>query len=81
MIIIFHFILKMLKNPILKVELSKNFKNSYACTRGMILQIILHVNEISIKKIIQVSGALKKLLMYCQIMHFIIIIYQIFNMK
>jgi hypothetical protein len=81
MIIIFHFILKMLKNPILKVELSKNFKNSYACTRGMILQIILHVNEISIKKIIQVSGALKKLLMYCQIMDFIIIIYQIFNMK
>jgi hypothetical protein len=48
---------KMLKNLILKVELNKN--NS-TCTKCLILQNGLHVDEILILKKIQFSGALKK---------------------
>jgi hypothetical protein len=47
---------KMLKNLILKVELNKN--NS-TCTKCLILQNGLHVDEILIKKKIQLSRALK----------------------
>ncbi len=46
----------MLKNLILKVELNKN--NS-TCTKCLILQNGLHVDEILIKKKIQLSRALK----------------------
>jgi len=55
----FHFVFKMLKNLLLKVELSRIFKNVFTCTRCQILQNGLHVDEILIKKKIQVSGALK----------------------
>jgi hypothetical protein len=57
--IIFHFILKMLKNLILKVELSRIFKNTFTRTRYQILQNRLHVDEILIFKKLQVNGALK----------------------
>jgi hypothetical protein len=56
MMIIFHFIFKMLKDFILKVELSRIFKNAFTCTRCQILQNGLHVDEILILKKIQVSG-------------------------
>jgi hypothetical protein len=46
--IISHFIFKMLKNPILKVELSRIFKNVSTCNKGPILQNGLHVNELLI---------------------------------
>jgi hypothetical protein len=46
--IIFHFIFKMLKNPILKVELNKILENVYTCTKCLILQNELHVDEILI---------------------------------
>jgi len=55
----FHFVFKMLKNLLLKVELSRIFKNVFTCMRCQILQNGLHVDEILIKKKIQVSGALK----------------------
>jgi hypothetical protein len=45
MMIIFHFIFKMLKIPILKVELSRIFFNAFTCTRCLILQNGLHVDE------------------------------------
>jgi len=48
MMIIFHFMFKMLKNPILKVELSKIFKIMYTCTKCLILQNGLYVDEILI---------------------------------
>jgi len=48
MMIIFNFIFKMLKNPILNVELSNFFKNASTCRRCLILQNELHVNEILI---------------------------------
>ncbi len=48
MMIIFHFIFKMLKNPILKVELSRISKNISTCTKCPVLQNGLHVDEILI---------------------------------
>jgi len=56
MIIIFRFILKMLKNPILKVDLNRILQNASTCTRCPILQNGLHVDEISIKKKIKLVG-------------------------
>jgi hypothetical protein len=57
--IIFHFIFKMLKKPILKVELSRIFFNASTCTRCLILQNGLHVDEILIFQNFQVNGAVK----------------------
>jgi hypothetical protein len=48
MMIIFPFIFYMLKNPILKVELSRVFKNISTHTKRPFLQNGLHVNEILI---------------------------------
>ncbi len=59
MMIVFPFMFKILKNPILKVELSRIIKNISTYTNCMFLQIKLHGNEILIKKKIQLSGALK----------------------
>jgi len=59
MMIIFHFIFKTLRNPILKVELSKVSLNNYTCTKCPILQNGLHVDEILIFKQFQLSRALK----------------------
>jgi hypothetical protein len=50
---------KMLENPILKVELNRIKKIISTCTNCSILQNGLHVNEISIKKKIQLSVVLK----------------------
>jgi ketopantoate reductase len=71
---------KMLKNPILKVKLNKILKNISTCTKCLILQNGLNVDEILIFKNFQLSRALK-ILMYYQIMNVIIIIYEIWNMK
>jgi hypothetical protein len=60
--IIFHFIFKTLENPILKVELSRILKNISTCTKCLILQNGLHVNEILIFLRFQFNGALKKYL-------------------
>jgi hypothetical protein len=49
----------MLKNPILKVELSRIIKIIYTLKKCLILQNGLHVNEILIFKKIQFSGAVK----------------------
>jgi hypothetical protein len=49
MMIIFHFILKILKNLILKLKLSRFFLNVYICTKCLILQNGPHVDEILIK--------------------------------
>ncbi len=46
----FHFILKMLRSPILKVNLNRTLKNGSTCKRCLILQNELHVDEILIKK-------------------------------
>jgi len=54
----FHLILKMLKNPILKIDLNRIFLNASICTRCPILQNG-HIDEIPIFFKIQVSGALK----------------------
>jgi hypothetical protein len=78
--IIFHFIFKMLKNPILKVELSRFFQKNSTCTKCLILQNGLHVDEILIKKKINLVEP-QKILMYYQIMNVIIIIDQNLNMK
>jgi hypothetical protein len=59
MMIIFHSIFKMLKKPILKVKLSKFFKNASTYTRCPILQNGLHVDEILIFQKFQVNEALK----------------------
>jgi hypothetical protein len=59
MMIIFHFIFKILKNPIVKIELNRIFKNVVTCTRCIILQNRLHVDAILFLKKIQVNGALK----------------------
>jgi hypothetical protein len=59
MMIIFHFLFKILKNPILKLELSRFFLNVYICTKCSILQNGLHVDEMLIFKKFQLSGALK----------------------
>jgi hypothetical protein len=59
--IIFHFMFEMLKNPILKVKLSRIFKNISICTKCSILQNGLHVDEILIFKNFQLSGALKNI--------------------
>jgi hypothetical protein len=56
--IIFHSIFKVLKNPILKVELNRFFLNASTCTRCQTVQKGLHVDKILIKKK-KVSGALK----------------------
>jgi len=45
MMIIFHFIFKMLKNPILIVDLSIIFKNVSTCTRCLILENGLDVHD------------------------------------
>ncbi len=50
MIIIFHFMFKMLKKSILKIELSRILKIISTCTKCLILQNGLHVDEILIKK-------------------------------
>jgi hypothetical protein len=60
--IIFHFIFKMLKSPILKVEWSIIFKNVSTCTRCSILQNKLIVNEIYIYIKFQVNGVLKNII-------------------
>jgi hypothetical protein len=57
--IIFHFIFKMLKNLILKVELSRIKKNIFIYTRCQILQNGLYVDEMLIKFLKKVNGALK----------------------
>ncbi len=49
----------MLRNPILKVKLRRIFKNISTCTKCPILQNGLHVDEILIKKKLQLSRALK----------------------
>jgi hypothetical protein len=71
---------KMLKNPILKVKLDRILKKNYTCTKCLILQNGLNVDEILILKNFQLSRALK-ILRYYQIMNVIIIIYEILNMK
>jgi hypothetical protein len=50
---------KMLKDPILKVELNRIKKIISICTKCPILQNGLHVNEILIFKKFQLSEALK----------------------
>jgi hypothetical protein len=45
MMIIFHFIFKMLKIPILKIDLSRIVFYALTCTRCLILQNGLHVDE------------------------------------
>jgi hypothetical protein len=57
--IIFYFIFKNLKNPILKVRLSRILKNVSTCTKCPILQNGLYIDEILILKNFQFSGALK----------------------
>ncbi len=59
MMIIFHFMFKMLKNPILKVELSRILKIISTCIICLILQNGLHVDEILILKKNQLCGALE----------------------
>jgi hypothetical protein len=59
MMIIFHFTFKILKNPIFKIKLSKIVLNVSTCTKCLILQNGLHVNEILILKKIELCGALK----------------------
>jgi len=59
MMIIFHLIFKILKEPILKVGLSRIKKNVSTCTKYPILQNGLHVDETLIFLKIQFSGALK----------------------
>jgi hypothetical protein len=49
----------MLKNPILKVELSIIYKKISTCTKCPILQNGLHVDEILIQKKFQLHVALK----------------------
>jgi hypothetical protein len=56
---ILNFTFKMLKNPILKVELSKKNLNISTCTKCPILQNGLHVDEILIFLRFQFSGTLK----------------------
>jgi hypothetical protein len=48
MMIIFHFIFKMLKNPILKVDLNRIFFNASIGTRCLIVENGLNVDEIFI---------------------------------
>ncbi len=59
--IIFHFMFKMLKNPILKVELNRILKIIFICTKCPILQNGLHVDEILILLNFQFSGTLKNI--------------------
>ncbi len=49
----------MLKIPILKVDLSRIFFNALTCTKRLILQNGLHVDEFIFIFEIQLSGALK----------------------
>ncbi len=51
----------MLKNLILKVELSRFLKIIYTCTQCLILQNGPHVDEILIFKNFQLHGALKNI--------------------
>jgi hypothetical protein len=48
--IIFHLMFKILKYLILKVKLSRIFKNIHTCTKYLVLQNGLHVGEILILK-------------------------------
>jgi hypothetical protein len=57
--IILYFIFESLKNPILKVGLSRILKNVFTCTKCLILQNVLHVDEILILKKFQFSGVLR----------------------
>jgi hypothetical protein len=57
--IIFHFIFTNLKNPILKVELSRIFKNIPTCTKYLIFKNGLHVAGLLIFQFFQFSGVLK----------------------
>jgi hypothetical protein len=57
--IIFHFIFKMLKNPILKVELSIIFKNISTCTKCLILQMGYMLMKYYYFLRFQFSGSLK----------------------
>jgi hypothetical protein len=58
MMIIFHFIFLMLKNPILIVYLSISFLNASTCTRCLILENGLHVDEFLFSNF-QISRGLK----------------------
>jgi hypothetical protein len=57
--IIFHFTFKTLKNPFLKVELSRILKDVFICIKCLILQNGLLVDEIYIFLKFQFNGALK----------------------
>ncbi len=59
MMIIFHFMFKMLKKPILKIELSRLLKNISSCIKCPILQNGLNENEILIFLNFELNGALK----------------------
>jgi hypothetical protein len=48
--IIFRLVFKMLKNPILIVDLSTIVLNAYTCTRCLILENGLHVDDFKKKK-------------------------------
>jgi hypothetical protein len=50
---------KMLKNFILKITLNRIFLNISTCTKCLILQNGLHVNDLLIFLKLQLSGALK----------------------
>jgi hypothetical protein len=56
--IIFHFIFKLLKIPILKVDLNRIFLNVVIGTRCLIIENGLNIDEVLILKIFQVSGPL-----------------------
>jgi hypothetical protein len=56
MVIIFHFIFEILKNPIMKLELNRIFKNVVTCTRCQILQNGLHVDAILFFKKFKLMG-------------------------
>jgi len=57
--IIFHFIFKILKNPVLKIRLNRILKNVSTCTKCPIVQNGLHVDEILIFLKFQFNGTLK----------------------
>ncbi len=51
----------MLRNPILKIKLSRIFKNISTCTKCSILQNGLHVDEMFIFFKFQLRGAIKNI--------------------
>jgi hypothetical protein len=79
MIIIFHFVFKMLKNPILKVDVSRIFL-MHLLTRCPISQNGIHVNEILIFFKFQIHGALKNTYVLSNYASYNQL-YHIFNMK